>query len=558
MRKATLISLFFFAICLFANAANKHIRRTAVNLALNPSLSGSVHWLTEGDAAYDANISRKLGSGSLRLQRPYNVLIGGSIHSDLIPVIPGKTYTFALYSKSNVWPASIAQFYAEFDKNGKFLHNGDGCGVCQSAINSWEESVIFITPGPNTRSIQLKIVRRAGVNDSGYVWLDDFYLGEGVGFEQPPGRKIPFNGSVTRIDSLGNMEICKNDRWVPFFPIAVYGSAKRADWKIYSERGFNCNMWASERSSIFKAKNAVSKFNPDGMYSGMDVTDFLDIRSKSYNNLTELTNRITSIKIAGLMDHLLWYYDDHEDYVGYPKAIADAIKLLDVDSKGNRMHPIYMLQGNYNIARAYEIDGLSDITGTYLDTESPNGITVLNNIEKQINPVVFAQLNLYKADLLSPALWRRSIYDAILSGAKGIGWWMDCTSNCSDFSEWGLVPFEKTGLYPILPAIRREIDALIPVLREPGWTDWSFTSTNSSVKFGTREHNGVGYIIAINTQGSDATTTFSTSDLSFNNGSVINYFTNEKVTDLSNAKFTITIPKDSTAVYSLITNSFKR
>ena len=532
-----------------------HIERVGPNKVSNPSVSGTTNWAVGGDAIYDASVSRSSGSGSLRLQTPYGLEGSSSVVSGLIPVTPGKTYTFAVYSKSDV-KSNFAQYYAEHDASGNYRYNGDGTGVMQSTTNQWEESVIFITPAVGTASIELKMVRNKSVNDTGYIWLDDFYFGEGVGFEQPPSPKVPFNGSITRVDALGNMEINKSGTWTPFFPICVYASSNRTNFSVYSERGFNCNMWAGAASTVQLAKNAVSAFNPDGMYSGRDVTGYLDIRSAPEYNIQWLIDDINNLKTAGLMDHLLFWYDDHEDYVGYPLSTINTLKSLDIDANGNRMHPIYMLQGNYGIARGYEKDGFSDIIGAYVSGEEPpNSLTVQKNIEKQTNPVVFAQLNLYGANGLSSTTWRKWIYDALLSGAKGLGWWMDCVDCGSWGADYGLVPFEQTGLYPILPDIRREIDALMPIIREPDWTDWSFTSSNGSIKFGTREHSGEGYIITINTSSSPITTTFSTSDLPYTPTQVNDYFTGNKLTTYANSRFTITIPANGTAVYQLVKNT---
>ncbi len=102
------------------------------------------------------------------------------------------------------------------------------------------------------------MLRRDAPRPDSDIWLDDFYLGEGLGFEAPPACKTPFEGSLTRVDSLGNIEINISGVWIPFFPVAVYGASQRADSSIYSEQGFNCLINSGNRLMIQRVKNQVT------------------------------------------------------------------------------------------------------------------------------------------------------------------------------------------------------------------------------------------------------------------------------------------------------------
>jgi hypothetical protein len=546
-----------------AAAVRPHLKRTGVNLVTNPDVNGATGWGIGGDGGvYDPAVSRDEGTGSLRLATPYT---GDSLpyslinnYPLLIPVVPGKTYSYSVYAKTDAESSFFSIYYGQLDENKVGL--GNGSSFVTAVSNEWQENVNFVTPGPDTHFIYLKIVRGPAVvkgsapGVDGHIWLDNFYFGEGIGFEQPPTPKVPFEGSITRVDELGNVEIYKHGAWEPFFPICVYGN-HNADYNVYSQQGFNCSMWGEYEA--IRYKNAVSAFNPDGMYVGFDIAGFMIPGHVDYNNATTLAQRIAFYKNAGLMDRILWYYWDNEtDHTVYNtwKNITDTIKAVDVDANGKRMHPIYALDGYPGLAKMYSKDTLTDVVGSYMGRgytgggSGSNNLTILKNSEQQVSPVVVGQMNMGYGEILSSAAWRGRFYQMIIAGGKGMGWWRDCVpADCHDY----LVPFAQTGLYNELPKLRREIDAMMPIIREPEWTDWSFASSDATLRYGTREHNGEGYLIVLNTQDAPVTTTLSTTDLPYVPTLVADYFTNSQVTTYANSQFTITLEANATAVYKL-------
>ncbi len=544
-----------------AAAVRPHLKRTGANLVTNPDVNGVTGWDLGGDAIYDSTVSRDEGTGSFRMTTPYPSTersYAGS--SGLIPVESGKVYTFSAYTKTDAWPSILKMYSANYDANRNFIaNNNEFARIAVSLENEWQENTQFIVPDINTKYLQIKIIRTPAPRDDGHIWLDNFYFGEGIGFEQPPTPKVPFEGGMTRVDELGNVELFKNGRWESFFPICVYGDPY-ADYNVFSQQGFNCSMTGA--NDLLKYKNAISDFNPDGMYAGFNITAYVEPGSASFNNTVLMSQRLMYIKNAGLMDHLLWYYWDNEtDQSVYDtwKNVTDTIKAFDVDESGKRLHPIYALLGERGITRMYGKAKFVDIFGDYMNVghsgtgTGPTGLTIMNNIEQQTNPVVVGQVNIYGSDLLSSAVWRRRFYDIILSGGKGIGWWRECVADisCPDYSAWGLVPFAQTGLYTELPKLRREIDAMMPIIREPEWTDWSFASSDATLRYGTREHNGEGYLIVLNTQDVPITTTLSTTDLPYVPTLVADYFTGSQVTTYQNSQFTISLEANATAVYKL-------
>ncbi|HLM84448.1 MAG TPA: carbohydrate binding domain-containing protein [Candidatus Bathyarchaeia archaeon] len=531
------------------------IQRGGPNLLSNSDVNSSSGWSLTGDAAYDSAVSKNSGSGSFRITTPYPSTNFSFLESGMIPVTPGKTYTFAMYTKTNAWPSLTTMFFAMYNSSGAYIKNGQGSAQATSTGDEWQENVIFVVPEANVKFITLKIFRNGdGPRNDGSIWIDNIYFGEGMGFEQPPSAKTAFDGADVRVDELGNIEVQKNGSWAPIFPMCIFPDNARTDWKVYSEAGFNCVMGEPTASYVKKGKDATSSFNPDGLYGAFELASYT-CPFYYYNNASLLRDRINEIKNQGLSDHLLFHFQDNECGWNETDAwqnIIGTIKSIDVNASGKRLRPIYALQGNEGIARMYLKDKLTDVVGDYVSVGGdagmgggPNGLTILDNIEKQTNPAVFGQIN----GPQSAASMRRVIYTTILSGGKAIGWYKDCPANGSDTYT---VPLENQGFYSEFPKLRAEIDKLMPIIREPHWTGWSFSSSNSSIQFGTREHNGEGYIIAINPNSSSVSTIFSTSDLGYAATAVNNFFTDSQVADYANSSFSVTLPANGTAVYRLV------
>ena len=137
----------------------------------------------------------------------------------------------------------MVYLYASYvEKLGKWVRNIRHGGGRWSNISTtdWEECVTFLTPKPGDKYIRLSISLAEQVDGVNHAaWIDDVYFGEGRGFEQPPMPKMPFNGTQTRVDELGNIEILRDGKWEPFFPLFMYADHTRPEndeegWKVYS------------------------------------------------------------------------------------------------------------------------------------------------------------------------------------------------------------------------------------------------------------------------------------------------------------------------------------
>jgi len=222
---------------------------------------------------------------------------------------------------------------------------------------------------------------------------------------------------------------------------------------------------------------------------------------------------------------------------------------VDVDENGRRLHPIYALQGDEGIARKYNNDlaHMTDVVGDYVGGEdngwggSAGGLLILDNIEGQRNPVAFAQMNRGTGISLRPRL-----YIAISKGARAMGFWRDY------YNEPGEKPVEALAWWPDFPNIRREIDQLLPIIRQPHWTTWKIVSSSKSINYGTRDYQGEGYVIVANPTENSTTATLKIEGLPYKVNSVIDYFTGQKAASVLHSSFKATLPGYDTAVYRLL------
>jgi Concanavalin A-like lectin/glucanases superfamily/Carbohydrate binding domain len=551
------VTIFSVSITAHGLPPQPHLQRQGTNLVSNPDINDSTGWVLGGSTVYDSTVSKEVGTGSLKLTVPYGQPNYSYLNSALIPVTPGLEYTLSYYMHSNSLPAPLPNLYvAYYDASQNYIRNSFGSRQAVTTADTWQECTYLFRPVAGEVYIKIKsTLMHFPIGYTGTIWLDNFYLGTGIGFEQAPTEKKPFEGSLTRVDALGNVEINKNGVWTPFFPIGIYGDGNRPDWADYSSQGFNTQMWASIESSLQKAKDA-------GMMSNFDLSGYIvlpnDIR---FNNLTLLESRINAIKSAGLMDSLLFYYCDNEnayDQWDVPIAVTDKIRELDLDANNKLMHPIYMLQGNEGVARKYNTSSvtINDIVGDYITHDNPAtspeenrgvfGLITLDNIEGQRAPVVMAQINIGVG-----MRYRARLFNAIAKGAKGVGFWRDTYYAPGTTVNPARPPIEDQPWWNDLPAISSEINQMLPIIRMPHWTTWSLASSSSLIDFGTRHYEGDGYIIATNEQSSAVTTTFTLTNLPYTAAVARNFFTKSVEANISNSQFTVTIPAYGSRVYLL-------
>jgi hypothetical protein len=509
-----------------------HLKRKGPNLLPNPSVKGAAGYEVPGDAAYDDQRSRSPGSGSIRIKTPWQFK-GSSASTDYIEIAPNKQYTFACYMYSKVWPV-LAQCNVRLYDAAKKRTREAASRYGTTRAGAWEECVVTITTGPNDRYLRCSVGRAQFADNSDYFWADDWYLGEGIGFEQPPAPKKAFRGGLTRVDELGNFEILQNGAWKPFFPFSICVDARRPDWSVLVKQGFNCNTWATSVDQIRKAKAA-------GMMSAIDLNRWALFAS--YREYPGLEQFIQGVKKAGLMDGVLFYYMDNE-YYQYFKDRPDSerwevpLKVIETVRKNDPDHPIFMLTGNYGMARMYT--GLADVVGAYVGGGNTGGadggftspLTILANIQGQTAPLM-GQIN--------GNVDRVALYQIIIAGGKGFSHWKDNARGPSEARSW----------WAGLPQLRQEVERLLPLIRQPHWTAWQLTSSEASLTVGTRNYRGEGYAIVLNGRAAPVKTTFAIHGLSYTPKAVRDYFTDQVVAPVSDQSFTVALEGRATAVYRL-------
>lgn len=525
-----------------------HVQRQGQNLIVNPSVKTKANWSFVRDAEYDASISRTDdGSGAIKLVTPPpNMAL-----TELIAVQPGKRYTYGFYIKTLNGPTYVGAQISLHDSNRKFIRNHASGRGGTSRDDQWEEYALpFIVP-EGVAFIGCQAFKTENTKPGGVVWADDFYLSDGLGLEQPPSPKTAFDGAHVRVDSLGNFEVKKKGVWTPFFPLCMYADNYR-DWSVYSKQGWNVNIWTGSAAHVKQAKEAVSEFNPDGLMSGFSISQYTFPGGWGYNNLTDLRKRLKEIFDLGLGENLLLYYWDNEvnhDQWQAPVDVINTIKSIDLDSTGKRLHPIYALQGTFNIARVHAARGLVDVSGTYFggsaaDTggASPGGeegLFILDREERQTSPAAFAQFN----GVDGAGDMRLRLYNSIILGAKAMGYWRDCFNPDCQKDAPTVGPADKKPWWPDFPNLRREVDKLLPIIREPHWTSWKASvNTPDNVHIGTRDHNGEGYLILVNQTTAPQTVTVRIDGLPYSGTEVREYFSDKRVASIRDRSFSISLP----------------
>ncbi len=333
------------------------------------------------------------------------------------------------------------------------------------------------------------------------------------------------------------MEIFKNGKFEPFFPIGIYTDHKRADWSVYKKQGFNIAMWTDGAGAIKKAKDA-------GLYSSMQLIQYIipvdeEWIPQGHNaKIAHLKKTLQKIKNQGLSNDLLFYYLDNEFYHlknSYTK-IVDIVKQFD-----KNQHPIYMLSGTYALARKYNKH--VDFTGTYaaedeFETDRTNAFATLNETENQTQPAIIAQINRGVGNNFRPIL-----FGAIAKGARGVAFWKDGGS---------VVKIEEQPWWNNLPKIAQEIKLMMPLIQSDHHTTWSATSNQDKLIFGTRTLNNIGYMIISNPTRSEKSITFTVHNLPYKVRSVEDYFSKKQSGKVQGESITITVAPQNSKVIKLL------
>ncbi len=512
-------------------------KKNDIALPFSTDFKSAKGWSLDAGAKFDSSVSASAGSGSIRLAKAGSswVMCDRIISDFKLPVESGRTYTLSFKSKTQSFPPPALEVYGAMLGEDGVIANSGGTMCANSQKGVWEENYVVIRIPKNDmiKYFKPKILMLPKRGISAPVWIDDIRFEEGV---KLPLRSLKkqFEGSVTRIDSLGNIEIKKDGRFVPFFPIGIYVDEKRADWSIYKKMGFNINMWASSAASIMKSKKA-------GLYAMMQVVQYIVPVSDDWipqdpvKKATHLHTTLQNIKKKGLFENLLFYYIDNEFY-HMKSSFIDTVDMIRKEDQG--AHPIYMLSGSYGLARMY--NNYVDLTGTYVaedgyETPIVENFEVLDKTPGQQQPVVFAQINRGVGEN-----FRAVLYGAIAKGARGVGFWRDGGSA-------GRI--EKRPVAKQLPKIAKEIVQLMPLILTDHQTKWQATSSSEKLLYGTRELNGEAYLIVSNPTRKVVDAAFTFKGVPYQPRLAEDYFSHQKIGDVKNGVLSLSIqPHDALVV----------
>jgi hypothetical protein len=518
--------------------------RHAPNLLANPHFEGRAGWTVRNEnprvelTTYDPALSRTPGSGSVRL-RGNNT----SIRSGPVPVQPGRTYTFSIYMEAEQQPALAYCMAIILNKSRKELRRVAGDYYGPSRASGWEEMAYLYSARPGEALAQVECGRYEhpyNPNPASPIWLDDAYFGEGVSLEQPASPKRPFAGAAVRVDGLGNFEVNRGGVWKPFFPFGIY-QLPTEDYSKYSAQGFNCVMFNQFGTTILEnAAKAVSGFNPNGMMSMLEIVPYVEPGSRSYNDRAGLSRAIGEVLRSRYAANVLAYYWDNEQWSEYavPAGITDEIKAADRRKDGRRQHPILLLQGNSGMFRQYA--GMADLAMTYDDKASD---FMLQRIEGQQLPWTLSVLS----GIDRPENLRARLYRELALGAKGIAFYSDPLERPDNTR----VRLETQPVWSEFPKIRRELDRLAPLLREPAWTAWTAAPTSADVTVGTRDYLGSGYLIVSNNRPEPSAFSVSFAGLPYEAGSLIDFFSGRCAAAVRGGSAGISLDPFGTAVYKV-------
>lgn len=416
-----------------------------------PISSNEMYNTTE---SYDAN------TGSILIDRVNSEVLRQTFS------VPGEgIYTFSCKMKAeNICPGPIVQLQISF-LNGAGSSTGTSFAMSElddpntAMDEGWQESTAFINVPAGTTSCRVQMRKHIPTegNATYKVYIDDVYFGAKRSFDNKgntAGHEVcrkTFESSEIKIDALGNMEIYESGTWYPFFVFGMAGetggtgpndnySSCSNRLSLYKNAGFNTLTRITSREQLECVVN-------QGMWGCYSLGPFVNDQNGNTPN-NQMLAKLNSIfgqgtAEADLNDNLLYYYFDLEtdDYRWWSPLAnnIEAVQNLEIALYGERVHPQYILNGTFGIARQYNnqhlLDNntpdafgtdyqyenmLGDITGTYIvgkpDNSSTDFFKVLDNLEDQQMPPVIAQINVNDMSV------RARLFGAIAHGAKGLNY----------------------------------------------------------------------------------------------------------------------------------------
>jgi|GEM_PF-1555195 len=550
--KLCMLLVVMFVFQAFTNAGTINLPhkypRTNPNLLSNPTFNGSTSWVLNDGPVYQSSGSRTAdGSGCIKFpagEDTYSQLISEMFYNFEY----NTPYTVSFYMKTQHEPVYLSVCLHMYDANNERTFSYNTGRVATSTTGEWQEAVSIVNiTDPNV--VKFKIVIEE-FNSAAYTsdfFVDDVYFGKGISFyEAQVTARQTFSSSKVTIDELGNWRVYEAGAWKDFFPFGMYPNMSlRNNFISLSGQGFNTVLGMQFQSQMQLAADATSDYNPNGMRVGLRLAKYA-VPGDSYWTLPLLGSNIQSINSSFSETLLCYDWDNENNWSTWSHwfDMVDTIRNNDVS------HPIYILNGYPGVQRLFS-KRLSDVCGTYTGpagTAMETGafkFDMLQYLENQDIPASAGQINYVDEETYG---MRMRVYYCLINGAKAIFWWGDGYNNTGGADSSLIV--ENRLWWSDIPNLRNEIDAMLPILKQPHWTSWSASCSDSEVLYNTRDYQNEGYMIVMNPTASATLATFTLSG--YTAAEVLDYFDDSFVTGVSGNAFTVLLSAHSTAVYRLV------
>jgi hypothetical protein len=474
-----------------------------------------------------------------------------SIRSPSAPLRAGHAYQFVLRIATDVFPRGqnvmvTARDGSDSSQSQEFAWNVSRAGA-------FEEVVVPVFPvhdGPWRVDVWVSpTLKYASTPSTIFVDpdLDLFELPLGVEVAtihgiDPAKDKDAFESATERIDGLGNVYVRRSGSWTHVFPKMLYRGTdanELAMFQKYKDYGFNGVMDVWTGATAQAVVDAGLEFVSINANSDTNAFSAMQPYIERVYQWAETTGRHANV---------LWYNYDNEnasiaayDYQQQLQAYVDAHH---VDpTTGRRRHPIYYLNGNIGLPRTYRNADRTaiDLTGSYVGNFSAVGQTAdippvptlatEFATQNQRAPVSVIQLQAYLNEHFVPAL-----FYGLIMGGRALSVWRDGTTFGGaqpDFRDNVWASAFKTEVSP-------RLDQMLPLLEQPHFTPWkAWTEQFPTVRIGTRDLAGAGYLILSNLGDQDVPVTVHIEGRAA--ARAVDMFTGEAVGDLVGGVFSLTL-----------------
>ena len=479
-----------------------------------------------------------------------------SIRAPNVSLQAGKAYQFVVRMKSDIFPRGqnimvTVRNAGNSSENYEYAWNASKAGV-------WED--VYMPVFPTTTSnwrVDVwvhPVLKYRSTPSTIYVSPDVDVYELPNGYEAVPQRDISmstdkdaFASSTQRIDCLGNVYVNDGGTWKHVFPRMMYrryqaelgGIDFKTIFQRYKDYGFNGVM------DIWDEQGAQATIDAGLSY----ISIMANSNGASFDGMKGYVDRVYNWATTNNRHaNLLWYNVDNENEqvanYDYKESMQAHIDTNHLDpTTGKRRHPIYMLNGQVGLPRTYHNTSrnVMDITGSYVGTADALGttngapagprLTTEFLTQNQRAPVTVIQLQSYFQEEFIP-----SLFYGIIMGGRALSVWRDGTTTSgsqADFRDNYWATAFRDDVSP-------KIDQMLPLIEQPHFTSWkAWTNQFPSVRIGTRELNGTGYLILSNFAASDVSVTVTLQDKTA--AKAVDMFTGVQLATISGGQFTFTL-----------------